>query len=584
MIISTEPEGLIIDNFIAIDVFGTNPDVRYFFLSSAHSRQCRKLTSEWQRNRICCSPITAKLLSVISSRRKEYKISDKWIRPLDLNVWHKMERFRVMLVDANHAPGSVMLIIESEHHNTLCRILYTGFFRADARFYQNVIGLSALQEKKFDLICTDSSYTDFTDEEFPNRRSSAKEAAKLLRILKYNDVSSVAIPVPIIGCESLLVNISRQLKCKIWLHPERFKIASILGIKDYFSETKEDTYIWTCSQRESQEVLSTTDSHIIKVSMEPNVMPLNSEREHLIKYSDHCSSAELRSFLSLLSFDRVISTPNKLSLFMVDKLQNLSLTKTKTMLYCEEEDYDNPEQLLFDPFSFSWRVGLAFDYSFSNFCDRISIAENLQSDEIMEEMLLEKNHDDNFISEQHLEMNISNTDLLFVLSDNWNSNSTSKAYSFRKSFTSFIHNILNGNENDFNGIDDMEYTEGNDSQEIEISSQNTCENTESNIFDTKMAMKILEEQYDVSSLLDFLANTFYAKNANNKSIENMGFLSSMNISKIFNNFDLFEKYQKKNIGAMSVGIMNHSYDVEKNIHYDFSNAPLLPDVINEFLD
>uniref|UniRef100_A0A1I8EYQ2 Uncharacterized protein n=1 Tax=Wuchereria bancrofti TaxID=6293 RepID=A0A1I8EYQ2_WUCBA len=178
MIISTEPEGLIIDNFIAIDVFGTNPDVKYFFLSSAHSRQCRKLTSEWQRNRICCSPITAKLLSVISSRRKEYKISDKWIRPLDLNVWHKMERFRVMLVDANHAPGS----------------------------------------KKFDLICTDSSYADFTDEEFPNRRSSAKEAAKLLRILKYNDVSSVAIPVPIIGCESLLVNISRQLKvCFIFI-------------------------------------------------------------------------------------------------------------------------------------------------------------------------------------------------------------------------------------------------------------------------------------------------------------------------------------------------------------------------------
>ncbi|EJW76379.1 hypothetical protein WUBG_12713 [Wuchereria bancrofti] len=104
-------------------------------------------------------------------------------------------------------------------------------------------------QEKFDLICTDSSYADFTDEEFPNRRSSAKEAAKLLRILKYNDVSSVAIPVPIIGCESLLVNISRQLKCKIWLHPERFKIASILGIKDYFSETKEDTYIWTCSQR-----------------------------------------------------------------------------------------------------------------------------------------------------------------------------------------------------------------------------------------------------------------------------------------------------------------------------------------------
>ncbi|KAK6104920.1 hypothetical protein QQG55_18180 [Brugia pahangi] len=524
MIFSTEPEGLIIDNFIAIDVFGTNPDVKYYFLTSAHSRQCRKLVSEWQCNRICCSPITAKLLSVISTGRK-YKISDKWIRPLDLNVWHKMERFRVMLVDANHAPGSVMLIIEREHHSTLRRILYTGFFRADAKFYRNVIGLSALQEKKFDLICIDSSYVDFTDGEFPSRQSSAKKAAELLRKLKYNGVSSVAIPVPLIGCESLLVNISRQLECKIWLHPERFEIAGILGIKDYFSETKGDTYIWTCSQ--------------------------GSEREHLIRYSDHCSSMELRSFLSLLSFARIIGTPKKLSHFMEKKLQKLSLTKIKTMNYCEEE-YGNPEQLLFDPFSFSCRVGLAFDYSFNKFCDRLSTVENIQSDEIMEKMLLEESHDDSFISEQHLEMNISDT-LFDLLDDNRNSNGNSWAYSFRKFFNIFTHNILNKNknENNFDGIDDndgldemifdMKYTEENDdSQRIEHSLQDTCESIDSNIFDIEMAMEILEKQYDISVI-----GTFYEKN---------------------------------------VEIMSHSYDVEENICYDCSNAPLLPDVIYELLD
>ncbi|VDN95392.1 unnamed protein product [Brugia pahangi] len=562
MIFSTEPEGLIIDNFIAIDIFGTNPDVKYYFLTSAHSRQCRKLVSEWQCNRICCSPITAKLLSVISTGRK-YKISDKWIRPLDLNVWHKMERFRVMLVDANHAPGSVMLIIEREHHSTLRRILYTGFFRADAKFYRNVIGLSALQEKKFDLICIDSSYVDFTDGEFPSRQSSAKKAAELLRKLKYNGVSSVAIPVPLIGCESLLVNISRQLECKIWLHPERFEIAGILGIKDYFSETKGDTYIWTCSQGESEEILSTTDAHVIKVSMESNFMPnmsLNSEREHLIRYSDHCSSMELRSFLSLLSFARIIGTPKKLSHFMEKKLQKLSLTKIKTMNYCEEE-YGNPEQLLFDPFSFSCRVGLAFDYSFNKFCDRLSTVENIQSDEIMEKMLLEESHDDSFISEQHLEMNISDT-LFDLLDDNRNSNGNSWAYSFRKFFNIFTHNILNKNknENNFDGIDDndgldemifdMKYTEENDdSQRIEHSLQDTCESIDSNIFDIEMAMEILEKQYDISVI-----GTFYEKNGNHNSIENM------------------------------VEIMSHSYDVEENICYDCSNAPLLPDVIYELLD
>lgn len=41
---STGQAGLIIDNFIAIDRFDTNPGVKYCFLSSAHSRHYRKLT------------------------------------------------------------------------------------------------------------------------------------------------------------------------------------------------------------------------------------------------------------------------------------------------------------------------------------------------------------------------------------------------------------------------------------------------------------------------------------------------------------------------------------------------------------
>uniref|UniRef100_A0A0R3QBP0 Ubiquitin carboxyl-terminal hydrolase 34 n=1 Tax=Brugia timori TaxID=42155 RepID=A0A0R3QBP0_9BILA len=271
----------------------------------------------------------------------------------------------------------------------------------------------------------------------------------------------------------------------------------------------------------------------------------------LIRYSDHCSSMELRSFLSLLSFARIIGTPKKLSHFMEKKLQKLSLTKIKTMNYCEEE-YGNPEQLFFDPFSFSCRVGLAFDYSFNNFCDRLSTVENIQSDEIMEKMLLEESHDNSFISEQHLEMNISDT-LFDLLDDNWNSNANSWAYSFRKFFNIFTHNILNKNknENNFDGIDDndgldemifdMKYTEGNDdSQRIEHSLQVTCESIDSNIFDIKMAMKILEKQYDISVI-----GTFYEKN---------------------------------------VEIISHSYDVEENICYDCSNAPLLPDVIYELLD
>ncbi|EFO18773.2 hypothetical protein LOAG_09723 [Loa loa] len=586
MILPTKQAGLVIDNFIAIDLFGTNPDVKYCFLSGANPYHCHKLTSKWQNNGIYCSPITAKLLSVISSRRKRYRILNKWIRPLDLNVWHKMNGFRVMLIDANHAPGSVMLIIEGEHRTTLGRILYTGFFRADTRFYQNVIALSALQEKKFDVICIDSNYVDFTREEYPNRRSSAKEAANLLRILKYNGVDNVAIPVPIIGCESFLVNISRELKCKIWLHPERFEIAQILGIDDYFSETKGDTYIWTCSQIESREVLSTTDSHIIRISMAPYVMPnisLNGEREHVIQYSDHCSSGELRSFLSLLTFSRITAISNNSSLLVEDKLQNLSFSETETVYYCKEE-HDNLDELLVDSFRHSWGVGLAFDYVFRKFYDQLSTVENLTSDENVGEMLSEASCADNFISEQHLEMNISSVDLPVDISDTWDSNL--KTYSCRKLFTNFVSDVLHGNnESDTDRREDrldemaifnMEYAR-DDAQKMEYSSQST--------YDTKLVIGIIEKQYDVSVILDYLASTFYTNYTDNDSTEDTEFLSYMGISEFFNDFNnLFEEYRESNIGAMSVGIMNQSYHVEENICYDPSNAPTLPNVVHELLD
>ncbi|CAG9539264.1 unnamed protein product [Cercopithifilaria johnstoni] len=597
MILSTGRAGLVIDSFIAIDQFDTNPDVKYFFLSSAHSRHCRKLTSKCQSDGIYCSPTTAKLLPLINSRRKRYNIPDEWIRPLDLNVWHEMGGFQVMLIDANHAPGAVMLIIQGDHCSTLGRILYTGFFRADARFYQNVMGLSVLQEKKFDIICIDSTYVDFAGE-FPSRRSSAKEAANLLRLLKYNGVGSVAIPVPIIGRESFLVNISRELKCKIWLHPERFEIAHILGINDYFSNTKEDTYIWTCSEIEGQQVLSTTDSHVIKASITPYVMPnipLNNEREHLIRYSDHSSSAELQSFLSLLSFSHVVSTPNKLPPLIEDELKNLSLSGMKTVHYCKEE-HESSEELLFDPFRTSWRIGIAFDYALRKFYDQLSAIENslhLLSDQNMGEMLPEASHVDNFIGEQHLKMNIPGIDKSVNVPDTRDSNSIT--YPFKKFFTNFISVILrNDDKSDTEGeedrldemaILDVKHTE-DDSQEVENFLQDTCESAGSKISVTKMATGILEEQYDVSVLLDYFTNAFYTEDFNFGSTEDAEFLellSNMDISKFFNSFDdLFEKY-RESVGKTSVGIINQPYHVEEHICYDASNGPMLPDVVHELL-
>ncbi|VDN32793.1 unnamed protein product [Gongylonema pulchrum] len=52
------------------------------------------------------------------------------IHPLQLNIWHQMDGFRVMLLDANHIPDSVMFVFEGERIS-MGRVLFTGDFRAD---------------------------------------------------------------------------------------------------------------------------------------------------------------------------------------------------------------------------------------------------------------------------------------------------------------------------------------------------------------------------------------------------------------------------------------------------------------------
>lgn len=105
------------------------------------------LQGKWRKGDIYCSPLTAQILPLVTRplRRRCKGVSSNVIRPLELNRWHQMDGFSVMLVDANHVPGSVMFIFEGERIPE-GRILFTGDFRADARFYANKFVMTVLQE------------------------------------------------------------------------------------------------------------------------------------------------------------------------------------------------------------------------------------------------------------------------------------------------------------------------------------------------------------------------------------------------------------------------------------------------------
>ncbi|CAG9538845.1 unnamed protein product [Cercopithifilaria johnstoni] len=338
--------GVVINGFIAIDKFPKDAAVNYYFLTHAHSDHYGALDNKWNNGTIYCSPITAHVLPIVTQRPRSKRggIQSHLIHALDLNIWHYMDGFSVMLLDANHVPGSVMFLFEGDRISN-GRILFTGDFRADVRFYQNVFAISVLQEMSLNTIYLDTTYINCTREEFPSREASSAEICSVVRELLFDGSKPVTIIVPKIGREQLLVDVAIKFKCKIWVDYIRFQIAEILGLNEYFTTEKAETSIWTCTRHD--------------------------ERMHCVEYSDHSSPNEIRSFLSQLSFSQIIGLSIQLSQKQTEELERLSLMGFTDILIRTENDESIAENELNGLASSTvWsRIGLANDHALRNVFD-----------------------------------------------------------------------------------------------------------------------------------------------------------------------------------------------------------------------
>lgn len=146
-----------INELFAIDSFHYKRGVKYYLLSHPHSDHMQGLTKTWNYGVICCSPVTAALL------QHRYQLSQERIVPfffflcshfltLSLSLFilvYFLFCFLEMIldydhpktiiidepsgttcsltaIDANHCPGSVMFLLQSDAFGT---VLCTGDFR-----------------------------------------------------------------------------------------------------------------------------------------------------------------------------------------------------------------------------------------------------------------------------------------------------------------------------------------------------------------------------------------------------------------------------------------------------------------------
>lgn len=153
---------------IAVDAFryGAIPGITAYFLTHAHSDHYTSLASSWKNGPIYCSEVTANLVIHMLS------VDPKWVHALPMDTPMSIPDTGgvvVTLIEANHCPGSCLLLFEGPQtvhagdsafkssfvgSSKTFRYLHCGDFRASPRHVLH----PAIKDKSIDHIYMDTTY------------------------------------------------------------------------------------------------------------------------------------------------------------------------------------------------------------------------------------------------------------------------------------------------------------------------------------------------------------------------------------------------------------------------------------------
>jgi len=193
-----------------------------YFLTHFHSDHYQGLNSSWAgRAPIYCSETTAKLVIL------RLGVSPGALNILNMNGWISFPDMRVMLIDANHCPGSVMFLFHITSEDKY--ILHTGDCRAGPSLVNNPILQAALEEKKLHVNYLDTTYCG-PKHTFPCQMQVIEECSELVKAVvedrkqvRFSPIRRlVLVGSYVIGKERIALAIAKCLNSKIhvddWKH------------------------------------------------------------------------------------------------------------------------------------------------------------------------------------------------------------------------------------------------------------------------------------------------------------------------------------------------------------------------------
>lgn len=301
--------------------YGSIPGCSAYFLSHFHSDHYMGLTKNFPYP-IYCSKVTANLLLM------KIRVKPHLVHALLLNEPQTIEGVEVTLLEANHCPGSVLLLFKLRNGQV---VLHTGDFRADP-FMEQFPQLQSIQVNQLFL---DTTYCDPTYD-FPSQKDVVQFAVdKTLDFMRRNPKMLVAVGTYSIGKERIFLALAEALDCEIFATRDKKNILSCLEDKSLNKRMASKAvnarlHVLKMNQINLNDLsmyfesLKPAFDHLL--AFEPtgwthskrtlsldNLRPKATSKNvtiYAVPYSEHSSYSEMKRFVQFLKPEKIIPTVN----------------------------------------------------------------------------------------------------------------------------------------------------------------------------------------------------------------------------------------------------------------------------------
>ncbi|XP_037083446.1 5' exonuclease Apollo-like isoform X2 [Pollicipes pollicipes] len=293
---------IVVPGEIAVD-FWKEDAAKYFFLTHCHSDHVSPRLQRWQQ-KIYTSELNGQIIHMLYHVPEHLLVTLPLGETVGLGVG--ADAFQVTAMDADHCPGSVVLLFQGRFGT----ILYTGDFRRGPSLLDEPALRYAITNGGIDQLYLDNTYCS-SECVFPPRQAVIQDVIKYLR---HFDDRVIYVGIRELGKEDALISIADALNVKVHVSASRLRLLRLFTDSDVFTTQPSEARLHVVPFRNITRYAEPASDGRPTVALLltalfvgwPGPAPYSGGKVQVFPYGDHSSFPELCELVRQVRPRRVV--------------------------------------------------------------------------------------------------------------------------------------------------------------------------------------------------------------------------------------------------------------------------------------